>query len=204
MSALTEDLDLKAALLAVKTEGATYVPLALDGAFGKRLQHEIESGPFAPVPQHVGDVAQEADSFLARGTSIGAFPLVHELLQDLSVTVKRDGKGIKGLAGWKPNLVTVQRFKPGMLGITPHLDSKRFTKLVAIFTTKGSAPFTLCRNRRGEIVARWRVRPGSLLLVRAPGFAGLEDGRPFHMVGGPERGERYSLALRMDARSTRR
>ena len=34
-------------------------------------------------------------------------------------------------------------------------------------------------------------------LMRAPGLAGVRDGRPYHAVHGPPRGTRCSLALRM-------
>jgi len=34
-------------------------------------------------------------------------------------------------------------------------------------------------------------------LMRAPGLAGVRDGRPYHAVHGPARGARCSLALRM-------
>ena len=200
MSGLIDGLDLRAALLGVKEDGAAYVPGALGGEFRRRLQRELEAGPFAPVPRQVGEVSQEVASFLARGVAFDAFPLARELLEELTTVVKRDGVGIKGLSGWKPNVVMVQRFQPGTLGITPHLDGKRFAHLVAIVTTKGTARFTLCRNRKGDPVARWRLGPGSVVLLRAPGFAGVEDGRPFHMVAGPPRGERYSLAFRMDTR----
>jgi len=33
--------------------------------------------------------------------------------------------------------------------------------------------------------------------MRAPGLARRRDGRPFHLVEGPRRGERLSLGVRM-------
>lgn len=200
MSALSDDIDLRAALLAVKEEGAACIPVGLHDPFFSRLQHEIETGPFSPMPERIGRVTQQVDSFLARGSAIEAFPLVSELLDELAAGVKREGKGIKGLSDWRPNLVIAQRYKPGALGITPHVDGKRFSRLVAIFTTKGSARFTICRNRKGDVIHEWDVAAGSLVLLRAPGFGGAEDGRPFHTVGGPKRGQRYSIAFRMDTR----
>lgn len=198
MSALSEKIDLRAALLAVKENGAAFISNALHQPFDKRLQHEIETGPFAPVPERIGKVTQEVDSFLVRGAAFEAFPLMEELMQELVAGVKHEGKGLKGVTTWKPNLVIVQRYQPGALGITPHMDGKRFSKLVAILTTKGSAAFTICRNRKGDILDEQQVKAGSLVLLRAPGFAGTEDGRPFHMVEGPTSGERYSVAFRMD------
>lgn len=199
MTVLAESIDLRAALLAVKREGAAYIPDALHEPFLARLQHEVESGPFAPMPERVGKVTQEVDSFLVHGSAREAFPLMEELGQELVAGVRHEGRGIKGVTTWVPNLVIVQRFRPGALGITPHLDGKRYQKLVAIVTTKGSAAFTICRNRRGDVVEEWQTSPGGLVLLRAPGFAGLEDGRPLHMVHGPKRGQRYSVAFRLDS-----
>lgn len=200
MSTLSEDIDIRAALLAAKADGASFISGALHDPFGERLQNEIEAGPFSPMPDRVGQVTQEVDSFIARGSAIEGFPLLEELREDLVAAVKHEGRGIKGVTTWRPNLVTVQRFKAEAIGITPHLDGKRFAKLVAIFTTKGNARFTVCKSRKGEILQQWDLRPGSLVLLRAPGFAGLEDGRPFHMVEGPKRGQRYSIAFRLDTR----
>ena len=200
MSTLSDDIDFRAALLAVKADGASQIPGALHDPFYKRLQNEIEAGPFSPMPDRVGQVTQEVDSFMARGSSIEGFPLLQELREDLVAAVKHEGRGIKGVSTWKPNLVIVQRFKAEALGITPHMDGKRFAKLVAIFTTKGSARFTVCRSRKGDVLQQWDLKPGSLVLLRAPGFAGLEDGRLFHMVEGPKRGQRYSVAFRLDTK----
>lgn len=200
MSTLSEDIDIRAALLAVEADGASHVAGALHDPFYKRLQNEVESGPFSPMPDRVGQVTQEVDSFMARGSAIKGFPLLQELREDLVAAVKHEGRGIKGVTTWKPNLVMVQRFKAEALGITPHMDGKRFSKLVAIFTTKGNARFTVCKSRKGEVLQQWDLRPGSLVFLRAPGFAGLEDGRPFHMVEGPKRGERYSIAFRLDTK----
>jgi hypothetical protein len=35
------------------------------------------------------------------------------------------------------------------------------------------------------------------VLMRGPGLAGNRDGRPFHLVDGPRRGERLSVGIRM-------
>lgn len=200
MSALSEHVDLREALLKVKETGAALIPDAVHDPFDARLQSEIETGPFAPMPERIGKVTQEVDSFIARGAAMEAFPLIQEFMQQLTTGVKFEGRGIKGVTTWKPNLVIVQRFKPGTLGITPHLDGKRFAKLVAILTTKGTARFTICKNRKGDVLEEWEAKAGSLVLLRAPGFAGDEDGRPFHKVEGPKRGQRYSVAFRMDTK----
>ena len=42
--------------------------------------------------------------------------------------------------------------RAGALGVSPHVDSKRFAVLVASFTIEGSARFALCQTRAGEIL----------------------------------------------------
>jgi hypothetical protein len=80
----------------------------------------------------------------------------------------------------------------------PHLDLKRYHYLVAIITAHGTAPFTICKNRTGEPLTTWPATAGSLVLLRAPGLDGLDDGRPLHTVSGPATGHRISVSYRMD------
>ena len=70
------------------------------------------------------------------------------------------------------------------------------TALIAIFTTEGSAPFTFCANRQGDVIDKWNAAPGSLILMRGTGLNGAEN-RPFHAVAGPTTGSRVSLTFRM-------
>lgn len=115
-------------------------------------------------------------------------------------SVRKNGRAISGLESWQPTAAFVQRYKAGALGITPHLDGRRFGLLVAVFTIKGSARFSVHESRKGPVTAWWEATPGSLVLLRGPGLAGVEDGRPFHSVGGARGEERYSVSFRMDTR----
>lgn len=200
MSALEEGIDLKEALRQVKAQGYACIPGALHAPFDRRLQQEIETGPFAPMPAHVGQVQQEVEAYELRGVALDAFPLVQELRAELGEAVRAQGKGIKGISAYEPNHVMVQRFKAGSIGITSHLDGRRFKQLVAVFTTKGAADLTILEGRRGDAEAEFPIKSGCLFLLRGPGFAGVEDGRRFHAIAGPKRGERFSVTLRMDAR----
>jgi hypothetical protein len=89
----------------------------------------------------------------------------------------------------------------GVLGVFPHLDSRRFAVLVAIFTIftiQGSARFALCKDRAGAIIQAWEADPGSLTLLRGPGLLDAEDHRPFHTVQGPTAGRRCSITRRVN------
>ena len=92
----------------------------------------------------------------------------------------------------------MQRYGPGALGVSPHVDSKRFAVLVASFTIEGSARFALCQTRAGEILQEWEAGPGSVTLLRGPGLLDAEDRRPFHTVHGPAAGRRFSITFRMN------
>lgn len=198
MSALDPKLDLKKALAEVTTKGAAFVPAAVHQPFLKRLDRELDGGPFSPMPRRTGKVEQEAEVFFIR-REFTVFPLVAELRQELIELVHVHGRGIRGLATWMPNEVTVQRYKPGTMGITPHVDGKKFARLLAVFTIRGKARFALCKDRAGEVIQEWETAPGSLVLLRGPGLGGKSDGRPFHMITGPKGDERCSIAFRMDS-----
>jgi hypothetical protein len=94
------------------------------------------------------------------------------------------------------NDLIVQRYPTGSLGITAHRDHIRYRHLVAIVTLAGRARFFLCPDRSGRNAREVPIPPGSLLLMRAPGFAGRGD-RPFHMLSEVTE-TRIGLGLRHD------
>lgn len=97
------------------------------------------------------------------------------------------------------NDLVVQRYPAGSLGITPHRDHLSYRDLVAIVTLAGRARFYVSKDRSGENAREVAIPPGSLLLMRAPGFAGRED-RPFHFLNDIDE-ERVCLGLRYDVRT---
>ena len=97
------------------------------------------------------------------------------------------------------NDVVLQRYRPGALGITPHRDHVRYRELVAILTLAGEARFFVCKERSGTDPHEVPIPPGSLLLMRAPGFAGRSD-RPFHFLKDVIR-QRVCLGLRHDVQA---
>jgi hypothetical protein len=197
MGAFRSDLDLGRPLQALTDAGAAFIPRALTEPFRAQLQREIEAGPFQRLPDQIGPVRQEADLFIITG-AMADHPAVARLRAEFVTRIRRGGSQLPGLARWWPNQAYVQRYEPGALGVSPHLDSKRFAVLVAIFTTKGSARFALCQTRAGEILQEWEAGPGSLTLLRGPGLLDAEDGRPFHTVRGPAGGRRFSITFRMN------
>jgi hypothetical protein len=199
MLAMSADLDLRQPLRDVEEAGAAYIPTALSEPFRQQLHGEVEAGPFEPLPRQMGPVQTEADLFVIR-EDWAVYPNVNELRTQLVALVREHGVGIGGLDRWWPNEAYVQRYRPGTLGVSPHLDSKWFSYLVAILTTAGTAHFALCRDRAGNTLREWESHAGSLVLLRGPGFGGVQNGRPLHTVHGPTEGLRLSVTFRMNSR----
>lgn len=96
------------------------------------------------------------------------------------------------------NDLVVQRYPAGSRGITAHRDHVRYRDLVAVVTLTGRARFLVSTTRSGEDAREVPVPPGSLVLMRAPGFAGRDD-RPFHLLTDVTE-DRVCLGLRHDVR----
>jgi hypothetical protein len=197
MTALHPNLDLGRPLQALGEAGATVIPHAITEPFRQQLEREIEDGPFERLPDQIGPVRQEADLFVITD-AMTAYPALARLRAEFVTRVRQDGRQLPGLARWWPNEAYVQRYEPGALGVSPHLDSKWFVVLVAIFTIQGTARFALCQDRAGEIIQEWDTGPGSLALLRAPGLLGAKEQRPFHSVSGPAGERRFSVTFRMN------
>jgi len=198
MSTLLASLDLHEPLKRMVDVGASFVSVALASSAREILRAEITAGSFEPLSDQIGPygVRQEAELLQIDPGDITAYPTVCQLRIDLSYLIHAQGKGIAGLAEWRPNDIAAMRYHAGSLGITPHRDNRRYRHLIAIFTIEGSASFTLCADREGAVVDQWQSAPSSLVLLRASGLADA-DNRPFHKVGGPTGDTRVSLTFRM-------
>jgi hypothetical protein len=193
---LALNLDWSTLLREVIEQGAALAAGAVCRPVRDRLAAELASGPYELVEPVIGQVRQEAESFLVPLGELGRYPVLAGLCDELAGRIHEHGA-----PDWTPNEVAVQRYQPGSLGITPHRDQRRYAQLVAVITVAGSAPFTLCRNRDGDPIRTWQARAGSLILLRGPGLAGHPDGRPMHRVGGPTGTSRTSIGIRMDTAS---
>jgi hypothetical protein len=102
--------------------------------------------------------------------------------------------------GYELNELTLTRYRGRGAGITAHRDRRRYRLLIAVLSLQGSARLTIVADRAASRpLASWLYRPGDIVLLRAPGWAGRDDGRPLHIVE-CDAGERLSLSLRMDNR----
>src|SRR5436190_11545417 len=151
MGALRDDLDLSPALIQVRNAAAAWIPSALSDSFRRRLRREIDAGPFRPMQGTFGKVEMEIDGYDVAAPMEG-FPLMLELSRELGALVRSSGARIRGLATWIPNEIGVPRYRPGSLGITPHLDGKWYRRLVVVVTVYGRSRFAICRSREGEVL----------------------------------------------------
>ena len=96
------------------------------------------------------------------------------------------------------NDLIVQRYAVGSRGITPHRDHVRYQGIVALVILAGTARFFVCDDRAGLNAREVPSPPGSVVLMRAPGFGTRRD-RPFHMLKDIST-FRVSFGLRHDTR----
>jgi hypothetical protein len=199
-SPLVAGLDLRTALLECAESGHARISDAIDQAFLRALRGELDTGPFRRFGESFGPVRQQIDGYDVSLPSSG-FPLLTDLCRELGGLVRSHGRGVRGLATWRPNEVGVAHYVPGSIGITPHMDGKWYRRLVVVATVYGRARFAICGSRDpADVRDTWTSVPGDLVLMRGPGLGGVRDGRPFHLVEGPRRGPRLSLGIRMTAR----
>jgi alkylated DNA repair dioxygenase AlkB len=189
--------ELGAALRRSAATGHARIVGAIDQASLRQLRRELDAGPFRSFRESFGSVRQQIDGYDVELPS-DDFPALTALSADLARRIREDGRGIRGLATWRPNEVGIAHYVPGSIGITPHLDGRWYRRLVVVATVYGRARFAICRSRDPNDVAdEWTSTPGDLVLMRGPGLDAHRDGRPFHLVEGPVRGERLSIGIRM-------
>ena len=194
--------ELAEALEEVGQSGVSRIAEALTYRARHELRLALEALDFRRAPQLVGEVRQDFD-LLAMEPGPGRADTVLAPLLALAesyaalLRAKAISLGAPWLADFVPTDVHVQRYGQGSAGISPHRDSRRFIKLISIFSLGSPAEFRLFRDRRGSPLRRYQLDCGDLLLVRAPGFAHRPSAGPLHSVSGPTDGLRYSITLRM-------
>lgn len=192
------DSELAAGLDRLRSEDAVSLPL-LGAGDRQALTEQAEHLAYRGATPMIGEGERAVHQDFELCMSIAPGSPFHALAADLEHRVTH------ALAGLEPpplstpprfNDLIVQRYAPGSRGITPHRDHLRYRDLVAIVTLAGRARFFLCADRSGRDARELPIPPGSLLLMRAPDFAGRRD-RPFHMLSDVSE-TRIALGLRHD------
>ena len=187
-------------------EVGQYGVCKIAGALTPDARHELrmalEALDFQRAPQRLGEVRQDFD-LLAIQPGLGHADTVPAPLLALAesyaalLRAKALSLDEPSLADFVPTDLHVQRYSPGSAGISRHRDSRRFTKLISIFSLGSPAEFRLFRDRGGPPLRRYQLNCGDLLLLRAPGFTRRPSAGPLHSVSGPTDEVRYSITLRM-------
>lgn len=167
----------------------------------KPLIAEAEALPYRPATPVIGKDDKEVTQDFALSVGFQPGDSFHLLAEDLeALTSEALAKASTSLLPEAPhyNDLIVQRYEPGSRGISPHRDHLRYTGLVALVTLCGQARFFLCPDRSGRNARELPMPPGGLILMRAPGFAGLQD-RPFHMLSDITE-TRIGIGIRHDSR----
>ncbi len=197
----TDPEDLAEALRRLPNEDALSLPL-LDEDACLRLAAAAEVLPFRTARPVIGEgeraVLQDFElcEKIPAGSPFHALAATLERL--LAAALARLAE--PPLAELPPlNDLILQRYPAGSAGITPHRDHIRYRALVAIVTLAGRDPLFVCADRSGRDAREVPMPAGSLLLMRAPPFAGRSD-RPFHFLKRVTE-DRLSLGIRHDAQA---
>ena len=103
------------------------------------------------------------------------------------------------LTAFRFNDFAIQRYAPGSQGIGVHRDGERYQHIVVIATLAGNSRLFATNSRDGRQRRMINDRPGRIVLLSAPSFAGRKGGeaRPLHGVDHVY-GGRLSLGLRVE------
>lgn len=197
---LTDERALAAAIARLPEEDAVALQL-LDESARLPLLEAARQLPYRPARPLVGEGARLVRQDFELSVTFPDGSPFHGLAAALEGLLRRALGRLspRPLAEIELNDLIVQHYQPGSAGITPHRDHVRYEGLVALVNLAGRASFCVCADRSGSGARELEDRPGVLLLMRAPGFAGRRD-RPFHFLKDVSE-ERYSLGLRHDVRA---
>ncbi len=190
------------ALARLPEQDAVSLPLLDQGAC-RRLVAAAEALPFRTATPVIGEAERAVFQDFDLCEKIPAGSLFHALAAALerllaAALARLADPPLAQLPPLKD--LILQRYPAGSAGITPHRDHIRYRGLVAIVTLAGRDPLFVCADRSGRDAREVPMPAGSLLLMRAPPFAGRRD-RPFHVLKRVSE-ERLSLGIRHDAQTT--
>ena len=194
---LPRDLDTASILKDLSSLGATSIRL-LDEDFRVALLKEAQDYTYEPEDEIVGSggrvVRQQLSSFEDIPEDSDYILLKNSFQDLLEERLARLGTYPFEMAlGF--NSMVLQRYEEGSIGITPHRDGLSYINLVCVFVIGGQGSFYVCSDRSGNDSIEIDASPGNVIFMRAPGFLGSEDNRPFHYVT-DIREPRYTFGLR--------
>ena len=193
----TEKLDFAAVVTELREAGATTPVAFLAEDFRRELHEAAGRAPYRRAREVVG----RGDRVVRQDMEVSSEFPPDSPFHRLRLRFEALLAGSAAALGEPPfatplhlDSMMLQRYRAGSSGITPHLDALKYVNIVCLFTLSGRAVFGTCADRSGAGAHEYDAFPGSLVLMRAPGFLGAGE-RPFHFVR-EVREERYSFGLR--------
>jgi hypothetical protein len=193
---LPQAIDLDAVFQSVAKIGAASLPL-LDDTFRRLLVAEAEQYSYRLEEEIVGSGENQVHQQLGSCEVFPAGSLFRLLSDSFQGWLDSRLDALPSYPFSTPlcfDSFSLQRYPAGSIGITPHRDGWRYINLICIFVISGKGRFYVCADRAGSAAVEIAALPGSVILMRAPGFLGANL-RPFHYVTGIT-GERYSFGMR--------
>lgn len=159
--------------------GAIAFPI-LRAEHALELSKEVDALPFKQQPEEYGvrKVRQDVASVLV--------PPDSELNRVSDHLEQELGRYFSPSAFESPlelNFRNIQRYAHGAVGIETHCDESINRNIIVVLALRGTGTFTVYERIGGPILVQWLLTPGTLLLLRAPGFYGAtKTDRPPHSV----------------------
>ena len=176
------DFDLNWVVRELCAHGAVSFPVLPDSR-RQELLKEAGQYPYKEQPEIVepAKVREQLSSF----KNFGEESLFMKLRDDFTELLLRKAASLSPLPLFTTplafNEMSLQLYKRGSIGITPHKDGLSKVNLVCVFILKGKADFALCDDRAGSSPRYLDIARGNVILLRGPGFLGRQY-RPFHTI----------------------
>jgi len=196
MGCTTNEINLLEAFDDLSTIGAASRKILAE-PFRKALLEEARGYPYQPLPEVVGSgehaVRQQVGLF-RDFPEHSQFVFLKNCFQAWMDEQLKRFPEYPFEHAFRINSLELLKYEAGSIGITPHRDGFRFKNLICVFILGGRGRFFICSDRAGHDAREIDASPGQLILMKAPGFRGLQE-QPFHFVTGI-RDTRFVFGLR--------
>lgn len=161
------------------TQGAVSIPFLTHEERG-RLVDEAKKLEYITQPEQAfgGIVREEVASCSVKDEGTQFFSVADKIARFVTELYTVTHQGFPQFP--KPH-VALQKYNAGSIGITPHRDEKKYGMVIAIIPLVGKGDLSICDDRAGNNPKKQDTSPGNLILLRAPGYAGMHV-RPMHVV----------------------
>ncbi len=188
----------------VVTFGGTFVTEAFTREYLEYINEEIDSLDYGQYQSgEEAKVYERHRDFRARIYDTEApIPRLTDMVEYIGWRIRSAGVSKAYNELFYPDDVNVWRYTDQSSGIGRHRDYSHDQLLIVGVTTKGYCTLEYYGDDPENTTPKiWHAGPGSLMLLRGPGFCEHDD-RPWHGVNPPLHGERVSIIIRQDIRNS--